>query len=214
MKIKSLVITATTYSLLLSCNAMAGQINFDDIIGRGVAWEADRYLNDEVYFASDQMYAWQDPSPQYGGQNLATSGLTYIYAGATSSATGAFSIQFFKNGDLNNPGATDNIQFDVIDYIQEQTASWGYEAFDIQGNSLLSGLGTGSSETVNINLDIPIIHSVTFTPSTDTDGMDSLVFGDVVSVSNNQVPEPATLALFTLGLTGIVFRRKRPVKWQ
>jgi len=213
MKKTFAVFTITICNLLISLHASAAlvHLDFDDIVGNNVLWENDRYLTSkEILFeATDaNMYAYDDPSPGYGGENVATSGLTYIYAGTPGHGTSAITVTFFEQGNPDDFGVTDFLQFDVVDYASENTALWSYRVFDIEGNTLFSETGTASGHTVQLSTDIPLIHGFTFTPSADTEGLDSLVFKGITSAVSASVPEPAAMLLFALGGLGLLARKK------
>lgn len=194
-------------------NAALIALNFDDISGNGIAWASDRYLTShEIKFdAIDApMYAYDDPSPGHGGEYVATSGLTYIYAGAPSHGNSAFTVTFFENGDLDNLAVTDFLQFDVVDYANETLQTWSYRVFDINGDTLFNETGTASGETVQISTDSARIHGFTFTPSADTEGLDSFVFEEVISAKTANVPEPSSVILLTLAALGFIRRKQLP----
>lgn len=203
MKQNTILFMVTAIVSSFCSSAYSVTINFDDITGNGTAWSSDRYLlSDEVQFIGESgLFAWDDPSPLYGGENVATSGLTYIYSGTESLASSSVTVSFFDNGDLDALGVTDFVQFDVVDYAVETFAIWSYSAFDVNGTTILSGTGSGSGVSVQLSTTSPLIHGFTFTPSSDTDGLDTLVFNQVTVSS---VPLPATVWLFSSGLIGLI----------
>ncbi|WDE01594.1 PEP-CTERM sorting domain-containing protein [Thalassomonas actiniarum] len=213
MKKNFTLFTITLCNLLISSHACAALISldFDDITGNNVLWQSDRYLaSKEILFEANDadLYAYDDPSPGHGGENVATSGLSYIYSGTPGHGNSAITVTFFDQGNLDNFGVTNFLQFDVVDYASENTALWSYRVFDINGDTLFSETGTASGETVQISTNIPLIHGFTFTPSIDTEGLDSLVFENVTAAKNASVPEPVTALLFGLGALGLLTRRK------
>jgi len=191
-----------------SSTTYAAAINFDDIVGNGVSWSSDRYLaSDEVQFIGGSgLFAWDDPSPLYGGENVATSGLTYVYSGSESLANSSITVKFFDSGNLANLGVTNFVQFDVVDYAAETSALWSYSAFDVNGSTILSGTGSGSGVTVQLSTSSNLIHGFIFNPSSDTDGLDTLVFNQVTM---SAVPVPAAIWLFGSGLIVLTGFKKR-----
>jgi hypothetical protein len=157
------------------------QVNFDDITGTGIRPVAlDRYspLGLQLETTGAGLFA-------FGPSNFATSAPNWLYASqaaAGSNADAPITLRFRspKNGAA---AVTDDVSFSIAD--GDAVGPWTVHGYDINNTQI--ALVTAATQ---IRLTGKPIHRVVFTPSADFDGIDSLLFNEVVEPDELEFTTP------------------------
>jgi hypothetical protein len=189
-------LTLSAMGAVLSAQALGADttIDFDDL-DPGF-WSGGEYAGLGVTFSTAGNFLIAD------GQSFDT--VPIFVAGSVdgSRADAPITARFWRPG--GEPGSTNAVRFNVIDFggVEE----WSARIYDIDGTLLETVVGTGGAfgdpYPVEFNRHGPDIHAVTFLPSVEYEGIDTLVFGTIV-------PAPATLGLVAGTLASCGKRRPR-----
>ncbi|MCC7387472.1 MAG: hypothetical protein IT431_01760 [Phycisphaerales bacterium] len=156
-------------------------IDFDDLLPG--YWSGGEYAGQGVTFSTAGSFLIADDS--------SFDSVPILVAGSVdgSRADAPITARFWRPG--GEPGLTDAVRFNVIDFggVEE----WSARIYGVGGELLETVVGTGGAfgdpHLVEFTRPSPDIHAVTFLPSVEYEGIDTLVFGAVV-------PAPATLGLW------------------
>jgi hypothetical protein len=187
--------------------ARADTINFDDVSipGSAVSTEisATRYQSRGVLISATAGFG-----PYVGLGANGSSNFLFASQSINGPANGGISVRFVLPGTFS-PGVTDSVSFMVVGTDSSQAALWSAAIFNPDGTLLETRSGS-TDGLVNFLRAQADIARVEFYPSVFREGIDDLTFGNISTA--NPVPEPATLLLFGMGLSGVagaVRRRRR-----
>jgi hypothetical protein len=163
--------------------AATRQVNFDDITGTGIRPVApDRYvpLGLQLETTGVGLFA-------FGPSNFATSAPNWLYASQTAAGGNADSPITLRFRSPKNGAAavTDDVSFSIAD--GDAVGPWTVHGYDINNTQIALVTGTASTQ---IRLTGKPIHRVVFTPSADFDGIDSLLFNEVVAPDELEFKTP------------------------
>jgi PEP-CTERM motif len=218
---------AATIVLLCSSNAPAGVINFDDVDARGSTTgfaDAGRYRGQGIQFGQNIPFlavaaAWPGFFPTFVAQGGTTPNTTLLTLGES---VGMLALDaFFVTPGTSTPSRTDFVSIRAFDTEVGSTLGT-LTAFDAD-NAVVdtASLVTPISQSGVLTVQGSGIVRVHLSADSDGAGFDNLVF-NTPNTSNTPtphtptphtptpraLPEPATWALFALGVFGVSLRKR------